>query len=220
MGVRSGHRPFCPCIHACSCWFPRSQPGDPTLPLSRPAYPRESTARGPAQARDGPADQLQRPMAGAIARPSEAVSCASSIATPGPALARGDPRILRAVACAAITLLFMIRLIPAASSAGRYRAWGWRGGDAQNQGHTSGQVDAGRVIGRGRWYDRSNGACRRPRGKEGQGGTGAQAPFREGRRRQPSAKRASSQSLRHVGTEAFSVGRSQPRRSSATSTAA
>ena len=29
-------------------------------------------------------------------------------------------------------------VIPAASSAGRYRAWGWRGGHAQNQGHTSG----------------------------------------------------------------------------------
>ncbi len=45
------------------------------------------------------------------------------------------------------------RVIPAASSAGRYRAWGWRGGHAQNQGLTSGQVDVGRVIGRGRWYD-------------------------------------------------------------------
>ncbi len=44
-------------------------------------------------------------------------------------------------------------MIPAASSAGRYRAWGWRGGHAQNQGHTSGQVDAGRGIGRGRWYE-------------------------------------------------------------------
>ncbi len=37
---------------------------------------------------------------------------------------------------------------------------------------------------------------------------------------QPSTKRTSSQSLRHAGTDTFSVGRSQPRRSSAASTAA
>jgi len=47
-------------------------------------------------------------MAGAIARPSEAVSCADWVATPGPALARGDPDILPAAAGAAIILLFMI----------------------------------------------------------------------------------------------------------------
>jgi len=70
--------------------------------------PAKTAARRPAQVWDGRADQLQRPMAGAIARPSEAVSCADWVATPGPALARGDPDILPAAAGAAIILLFMI----------------------------------------------------------------------------------------------------------------